>query len=589
MYNEYKYKDVAPDESIKIFKKILQDYGIQLTEHWLPKSSIDTYSVRVTIEGTEIGTNGKGVSRDLALASAYGEFFERWQNKYLKIEYSRISTKYCYFADEKQLSTEELVMQNDPVTRMILNEYKDASFEEKVQIFNERMIFYESKGGYLCVPYMNLYAEKIQYIPLFFCRNIYGSNGMCAGNSKYEALTQGLSEILERNAILQVLDGRNFPEIKEELILSDHNLSIIYNKIDKNRIKVIFKNCSMTDGCYVICGIFIDKMRGTYGVNFGAHPDFRIAISRVLTEATQGQDIYKFSVNSNLNFKNENVNKLFNIYNIHSVSRGEYPFEFIVNRYNGDNENVRELKYDEMGDNQEQFNRIIDAIHLQGKEVLVRDVGITSVPAFHIVIPTFSELSFYSNEYQKLINTKVYVDNLLRKTSQIDETDIKYMEYVIEHFINYLSCQQLNSFYSRRDGYRYFLEEEKLDAIFVLALCKMALGHFKDAWNILVMISKRVDDSKVEKNKIIYYLLGYNQLREQYSIKECIEILNNVYEPVPNILNNLTSDNIINRFIPDETVFNEENIPLLAQLYNSDYIDSELERREANDEEVYKN
>lgn len=68
---------------------------------------------------------------------------------------------------------------------------------------------------------------------------------------------------------------------------------------------------------------------------------------------------------------------------------------------------------------------------------------------------------------------------------------------------------------------------------------------------------------------IIYYLLEYNQLREQYSIKGYVEILNNVYDSVPNIL---TNENIINLFISGETIFNESHIPLLNMLYSSDYI-----------------
>ena len=51
-----------------------------MKEIWSEKSTVDTYSLRLVIEGTDIGTNGKGISKELATASAYAEFFERFQN-----------------------------------------------------------------------------------------------------------------------------------------------------------------------------------------------------------------------------------------------------------------------------------------------------------------------------------------------------------------------------------------------------------------------------------------------------------------------------------------------------------------------------
>lgn len=42
--------------------------------------------------------------------------------------------------------------------------------------------------------------EDIEYIPDKLFSYLYDTNGMCAGNSKEEALIEGLSEILERYA-----------------------------------------------------------------------------------------------------------------------------------------------------------------------------------------------------------------------------------------------------------------------------------------------------------------------------------------------------------------------------------------------------
>ena len=80
--DERHFKERTPKETISILKEILKRNNITLKVIWSEKSSVDTYSLRLVIEGTDIGTNGKGISKELATASAYAEFFERLQRRY---------------------------------------------------------------------------------------------------------------------------------------------------------------------------------------------------------------------------------------------------------------------------------------------------------------------------------------------------------------------------------------------------------------------------------------------------------------------------------------------------------------------------
>lgn len=74
------YRDTAkecnPEDTIKRIKNILSELQICTLENW-----VDTvhgvFIVRVSIENTRIGSNGKGSTKELALASAYGELIER--------------------------------------------------------------------------------------------------------------------------------------------------------------------------------------------------------------------------------------------------------------------------------------------------------------------------------------------------------------------------------------------------------------------------------------------------------------------------------------------------------------------------------
>ena len=81
------YKAVSPEQTISKISGILENIGIRVKEIVYGKPSICN-SVRLVIsdskfEDLDIGTNGKGMSENYALASAYGEMMERIENKML--------------------------------------------------------------------------------------------------------------------------------------------------------------------------------------------------------------------------------------------------------------------------------------------------------------------------------------------------------------------------------------------------------------------------------------------------------------------------------------------------------------------------
>ena len=106
------YKEITPAETVKRLKKILSDIHIETEEQWQKESSIGTWALRVVLKGTNIGTNGKGVSKEFSLASAYAELFERYQNDLLgNVSDMGNKTHYAFFSnyDEKFLSAAELI------------------------------------------------------------------------------------------------------------------------------------------------------------------------------------------------------------------------------------------------------------------------------------------------------------------------------------------------------------------------------------------------------------------------------------------------------------------------------------------------
>ena len=80
----YNRKDKNPIETIKTIKTILKSLGIKIREYPLKSISNSYYSIRIEIKGFyNMGSNGKGISKEFAMASAYAELMERLQSRML--------------------------------------------------------------------------------------------------------------------------------------------------------------------------------------------------------------------------------------------------------------------------------------------------------------------------------------------------------------------------------------------------------------------------------------------------------------------------------------------------------------------------
>ena len=108
---ERRYKEVLPEKTVEKLKGLLKQLGIEVEEKWIDASSVGTYSLRVCVKGTNIGQNGKGMTKEFAMASGYAEFFERFQNGMFRFRLEKPTKElpFTYAPDERTLSIEELM------------------------------------------------------------------------------------------------------------------------------------------------------------------------------------------------------------------------------------------------------------------------------------------------------------------------------------------------------------------------------------------------------------------------------------------------------------------------------------------------
>ena len=523
---QMRYKETSPQKTVKRIKEILKNNNVEVEENWTKKSSVNTYSLRLCIKGTNLGQNGKGMTKDFALASAYAEFLERYQNGMLvfRTEKPNQEFPFLYSADEKKLSLEELANQNDSFIEQIFEENKEeckTKLELLEKIFgNEKQI--------ISLPQYSVRDKKIVYIPHVLSCHLVGSNGMCAGNSPEEALIEGISEILERYVSMQIIYQKlALPEIPEEFIERFPKVKEMYQKLKKSEEYVCkLLDCSM-GGKYPVAGLIIlQKNTGRFGFKLGAHPDYGIAMERCFTEAAQGMDIYTYAQGCIFDFKNEDLDNAENIREFVDKNVATLPYQLLSSE--------KSYKFTELEDvsnlnNSQILNKLVNKILKEGHDIIIRDVSTLGFPSFRVIIPGMTEVTrtkmagryreFEDIEYLLKDLNRINLNNL-PKVIQMLETLIYDGGFESLYFLmnvkdtNLLPCEKINN------GTKYFL-----------AICYIMNKEYKKAEKILeeiLFIASNLipeDITTVLVRAVYYYSEAMSRLNSHQKAMEYINLL----------------------------------------------------------------
>ncbi|MBI9100164.1 MAG: YcaO-like family protein [Spirochaetaceae bacterium] len=296
-----KFKDRDPIETVNKLKDIFTSLNISVVEDWIDSGVNSCYSLRVQIEKTTLGQNGKGATSDFARASGYGELYERIANDLMYIgDYAPDAGKksgFYYAPDEEYLTASDIVKNNpsylniltDKIIKSKEADRRNFAFlnpkesNDKNQLILEAVdewAFlkpqgYDGKQDFIGLPFYNITKEKTEVIPYSMLRSTYGTNGTCTGNTIDEALVQGLSEIYERYVNFYLITHKiTPPDIPEEYLKTFPDLwKMIEDIHNKGAYKVIIKDCSLGIDYPVVAVILINRNTQTYRVNLAPiHP-----------------------------------------------------------------------------------------------------------------------------------------------------------------------------------------------------------------------------------------------------------------------------------------------------------------------------
>lgn len=400
------FKDESPQKTVDKIKSILKDNNISTVEQWHQTGVPYCYALRVSVVGTNFGVNGKGLTSEFALASAYGELMERLQLGWIGTRYAQKDGSYSQRSNGEKMSAKALLEANSIwYDRICEKVFEIVGFK----LTSEELLaqFADGEGMLDVTPYFNIVKKKKEFFPTALKR-IYGSNGGAAGNTPEEALVQAMSEIIERYVRLRIIEeDLALPDIPDSVIEKYPVAHNIVTFVRKQGYRVLIKDASLDTNYPAVCVVFIHEKSGRYHTHFGAYPNFEIALERALTETFQGRTIDNMAKFEDFCYQKDQAISTANILKELVKGTGEKVADFFFGEPKfAFSENVGFSG----ANNKELLCECVDFFVKQGYDVLVRDSSCLGFPTYQIIVPGCSE---------------IYLQRLSNKHS-----DNKYAEFV---------------------------------------------------------------------------------------------------------------------------------------------------------------
>lgn len=558
----YESKDIDPKITIENAKKFLDSINCHPI-YTCQKTLSGAYSA--VLDGAKWGliTYGKGITPELCEASAYGEFIERLQNLNHGLRFdllhNRIANRsYLNWPDEKESLLYKIFLNNPDITNDFCNMF---SFSNKYNItpsvLDVTNIVSTIINSPVCheAPYYEVFSHSKRYLPIEALSVLGGSTGECAGNTPEEALVQGLSEILERYAESTVVRYKlTPPEIPLSYIKeSEPDIYKIINTFLENtngRFNIKFYDLSFEKNIPVVSTIIFDKKYPRYRMQSGAHPLFKIALERCLTELEQGliltDDNYIES-----NFINWNLDSSIASSEVDNLASqalsglGAVPNEWFFSEASW--KFIPWENFDSFN-NKEALNRLLTIFRDSNLPIYIRDTTVSSLYTYLIYVPKISQ--FYINTMDSFLYVDMY--------QWAQHLDIEWENCLYDEKLRLLD-------HIKKFGYKILGPIfNDVSQCYLATAIALELGDLDSA---LYFISQGFSDNKttlILKKEIELRILGMSEserdscLMNFFSIKD-LDILKNIWR----------KDDIIYSLYSQDTVYFSDDSLDLNALYDT--------------------
>ncbi|MET0379046.1 MAG: OsmC domain/YcaO domain-containing protein [Spongiibacteraceae bacterium] len=350
-------------------------------------------------------TNGKGATKEGALASALGEFIERLScNHFYNHQFwgeDIANAAFVHYPNERWFKPGP----KDALPAEILDEHCLQIYNPDGELRGSHLVDTNSgnvQRGICSLPYVRQSDGEVVYFPSNLIDNLFLSNGMSAGNTLAEAQVQCLSEIFERAVKREILEGEiALPDVPQAILTKYPGILAAIQGLEEQGFPVLVKDASLGGVYPVMCVTLMNPRTGGVFASFGAHPSFEVALERSLTELLQGRSFEGLNDLPQPTFQSEAVTEPNNFVEHFIDSSGvvswrffsaKADFDFVEwdftcnketsNRKSGHGENA----------NAEEAATLFGILEDMDKEVYMAVYEHLGAPACRILVPDYSEI-----------------------------------------------------------------------------------------------------------------------------------------------------------------------------------------------------
>ncbi|MCO7567112.1 OsmC domain/YcaO domain-containing protein [Pseudomonas sp. S 311-6] len=340
-------------------------------------------------------TNGKGATKESALASALGEFIERLNcNFFYNDQFwgeDIANAAFVHYPDERWFKPGR----KDALPAEILDAHCLAIYNPDGELRGSHLYDTNSgnvERGICSLPYVRQSDGEVVYFPSNLVENLFLSNGMSAGNTLAEAQVQCLSEIFERAVKREILEGEiALPDVPHEVLAKYPGILAGIQGLEEQGFPVLVKDASLGGAFPVMCVTLMNPRTGGVFASFGAHPSFEVALERSLTELLQGRSFEGLNDLPQPTFESQAVTEPNNFVEHFIDSSGVVSWRFFSAK--ADFEFV-EWDFSGQGDdsNAEEAETLFGILEDMGKEVYMAVYEHLGATACRILVPGYSEI-----------------------------------------------------------------------------------------------------------------------------------------------------------------------------------------------------
>ena len=344
-------------------------------------------------------TNGKGSTKESALASALGEFIERLNNNHFYAGAfwgeDIANAEFVHYPNEHWFKPGR----KDALPAGILDAYCRKIYDPDGELRGSHLIDTNSgnvQRGICSLPYVRQSDGMVVYFPSNLIENLYVSNGMSAGNTLAEAQVQCLSEIFERAVKREILEGEiALPDVPPDVLAKYPGILAGIQGLEEQGFPVLVKDASLGGVYPVMCVTLMNPRTGGVFASFGAHPSLEVALERSLTELLQGRSFEGLNDLPAPTFTSEAVTEPNNFVEHFIDSSGvvswrffsaKADFDFVEWDFSGQGQN------DKMSSNAEEAATLFGILEDMGKEAYVAVYDQLGATACRILVPGYSEV-----------------------------------------------------------------------------------------------------------------------------------------------------------------------------------------------------